>query len=287
MRYPSGQSVRLSTTIRDVDLELVDAGGLSLTLQAPDGTQTDHDTPTHDGTGEYHLDLDAGDLDQLGEWRYAWTATGAGAGVSIGAFDVFDPFETPAPVISYNDALAYLHLTDPGGDRAAELHAFIGAATSVVERYLAGPAVTRTVTEMVVPVDAHRALPLTYRPFVELTGITADGTAVDVTDVYVTPGRVLRRRLGLPFLPCLPGIPWIVTYRAGLGADAPEAVQQAAKVLIGHWWATQRGSAGRSPSANDEYGSTTLGTVVPGLHYAVPNRALELLAPWAPETGIA
>src|SRR6185437_5736022 len=98
-RYPSGQPIRLSTTVRDVTGALIDAGALTLLvkLAAADGTWTTTGTyasPTHDGTGLYHQDIPVADLQGLGHYQYTWTATGTGAGVSRGEFDIYDPFET-------------------------------------------------------------------------------------------------------------------------------------------------------------------------------------------------
>src|SRR6185312_1231406 len=98
-RYPSGQPIRLSTTVRDVTGALVNAGALTLLvkLAAADGTWTTTGTyasPTNDSTGTYHQDIPVTDLAVNGHYQYTWTATGTGAGVSLGDFDVFDPFET-------------------------------------------------------------------------------------------------------------------------------------------------------------------------------------------------
>ena len=97
-RYPQGQPVRLSTTVRDLTGTLVTAGTLTLVvkLAAADGTFTTtgtYATPTADSTGMYHQDIPVTDLAAIGHYQYAWTATGTGAGVSFGDFDVFDPFE--------------------------------------------------------------------------------------------------------------------------------------------------------------------------------------------------
>src|SRR6266704_1705301 len=97
-RYPQGQPVRVSTTIRDL------TGTLVLNLKKPDGTMVPFNSPTNDGTGLYHQDLLAADLTQLGRYFYDWVATGTGAGVSFGSLDVFDPFEVN--VLSLQDAKA-------------------------------------------------------------------------------------------------------------------------------------------------------------------------------------
>ena len=60
----------------------------------------------NDGTGLYHQDIPVTDLTTLGHYQYVWTATGTGAGVSFGDFDVFDPFEVALlPLQDAKDAL--------------------------------------------------------------------------------------------------------------------------------------------------------------------------------------
>jgi hypothetical protein len=166
----------------------------------------------------------------------------------------------------------------------AELALYVSAATDVVESALGGPVEQRTVVETCNgPVDGGRALPLRTRFPVLVTSVTANGVAVSTTDVYVAPGNVLRRKLGWCFAPS--GDPIVVTYTSGIAvpASAPAALTLAAAIIAGHLWGTQRGSAGPS-GPGDQYG--TVNTVVPGLGFAVPNRALELMAPWAPQTGL-
>src|SRR5216684_7071406 len=101
-RFPSGQPVRVSTTVRQLNVDgtttLVNATTLTLVvkLAQADGTWTVTGTyaaPANDGTGLYHQDVPVTDLAALGHYQYTWTATGTGAGVSFGDFDVFDPYE--------------------------------------------------------------------------------------------------------------------------------------------------------------------------------------------------
>lgn len=164
----------------------------------------------------------------------------------------------------------------------AELQLYVDSVADVVEAALGGPVEQRSFTETVDVVDGGRALALGKRFATAVTTITANGTAVSTSDVVVAAGSVLRRRAGLAFAPI--SDPVIVVYTAGLAApgSAPSALTLAAAVIVGHLWETQRGQVGAGPG--DDYG--TPNTVVPGLGFAVPNRALELMHPWAPETGL-
>jgi len=114
-RFPLGQPVRQSTTVRQLNVDgtttLVNAGALTLLVKvaAADGTWATTGTyasPVNDGVGLYHQDIPVADLTAAGHYQYTWTATGTGAGVSFGEFDVFDPFETSVlPLADAKDQL--------------------------------------------------------------------------------------------------------------------------------------------------------------------------------------
>lgn len=186
-------------------------------------------------------------------------------------------------VLTLADAKTHLNINSSTYD--SELQGFIDATVPQIERFLGGPAEVRAVTETVQRTDYGRAIPLTYRPFVSLTSITIAGQPFDIASCYVTPGRIVRRQFGLPFWPTWLE-PVVVTYQAGQDSSALPAISLAAKIIVGHLWETQRGrSGGRGPSANSE--PVTPNSITPGFAFAVPNRALELLSPFAPETGLA
>ena len=86
-RYPVGQPVRLSATVKDVTGALVNAGALTLTVQKPDASTQAYASPTNDSTGTYHQDVPTADLTSVGHYQYKWVSTGTGAGVSYGSFD--------------------------------------------------------------------------------------------------------------------------------------------------------------------------------------------------------
>jgi hypothetical protein len=64
-----------------------------------------------------------------------------------------------------------------------------------------------------------------------------------------------------------------VTYSVGR-PTVPAAVRLAILVVASHLWETQRGAAPVGPLATDDTFAT------PGAGFAVPNRAVELLAPY-------
>ena len=277
-RYPQGQPVRLSTTVRDVTGTLTDAGALTLTvkLAQADGTQQTtgtYATPAHDGLGLYHVDVPAVDLTSIGHYQYAWVSTGTGAGVAPGDFDVYDPYEVA--VISLQDAKDALNIPAATTTSDTEIAAYIAAIEASLERATGGPLVNRTVVERSEMQSGQTVIPVRQRPLVSVTSIaSASGGLIDISaglDLDRNAG-LIRRALGIPFYgPYWSWLPLVnVTYVAGWGVQVPAAFNVAARIILQHLWRTQRGPAAM-PIGGDL-------TQVPGFGYLVPNQAADLLA---------
>jgi hypothetical protein len=277
-RYPQGQPVRVSTTVRDVAGALVNAGTLTLVvkLAQADGTSLTTGTyasPANDSTGTYHQDIPVTDLAATGHYQYAWTSTGAGAGVSFGEFDVFDPFETS--VLPLQDAKDALNIPQATTSSDAEIQSYIATIESNLERATGGPLVNRVVTERSEMMQSQTVIPVRQRPLVSVTSITsASGGAIDISaglDLDVNAG-LIRRKLGLPFYG--PFFSWLpqcnVTYVAGWGTSVPAAFNTFARVVIAHLWNSQRGPAAL-PMGGGEM------VQIPGFGFLVPNLAAEML----------
>ncbi len=279
-RYPSGQPVRLSTTVRDVTGALVDAGALTLLvkLAAADGTLTTtgtYATPAHDSTGTYHQDVPAADLASPGHYQYTWTSTGTGAGVSFGDFDVFDPFETA--VLPLQDAKDMINDPQLVTTYDAEIQSFIATIETSLEGFTGGPLVNRVITaERAELLDSQTVILVRQRPLVSVTQVLgAGGTAIDISaglDLDPNAGTI-RRKLGWPFYgPFFQWLPVVyVTYVAGWGTQVPAAFGLFARIVFKHMWETQHG-----PSARPSMGGQEMVTP-PGFAFAIPNRAAELL----------
>jgi hypothetical protein len=277
-RYPLGQPIRLSTAVRDTAGTPVNAGTLTLTakLAQADGTQLTtgtYATPTLDSTGNYHQDIPITDLATTGHYQYAWTATGTGAGVSFGEFDVFDPFETS--VLPLQDAKDTLNILQATTTFDTEIQSYIATIESNLERATGGPLVNRSVTERSEMMADQTVIPVRQRPLVSVTSIiSASGGAIDISaglDLDVNAG-LIRRQLGLPFYgPFFSWLPQVnVTYVAGWGTAVPAAFNSFARIVLQHLWTSQRGPAAL-PMGGGEM------VTVPGFGFAVPNMAAELL----------
>jgi len=278
-RYPQGQPVRVSTTVRDVSGALVNASALTLLvkLAAVDGTWTTTGTyasPANDSTGAYHQDIPVTDLATIGHYQYSWTATGTGAGVSMGEFDVFDPFETA--ILPLQDAKDALNIPQATTTSDSEILAYVATIESCIKRLTGGPVVNRAITERAELLGDYTVLLVRQRPLVSVTSIVsvASGQAVDISaglDIDANAGTI-RRKLGYPFYG--PYFTWLpamtVTYVAGWGTAVPAAFGAAARIILQNLWTTQRG-----PSPQPLMGEDMVS--LPGFGFAIPNQAAELL----------
>jgi hypothetical protein len=278
-RYPQGQPVRLSFTVRDVTGALVSPGAATLVVKiaAADGTQTTTGTYSslaNDGTGLLHQDIPVADLAANGHYQYALTTTGAGAGVSYGDFDVFDPFE--AALLPLQDAKDALNIPQSATSSDTEIQSFIATIESSLERMTGGPLISRSVTERAEMLSNQTVILARQRPLVSVTQIlSAAGTVIDISgglDLDVNAGTI-RRKLGLPFYgPFFSWLPQVtLTYVAGWGTSAPAAFNTAARIILQHLWTSTRGAAALPLQGGGEM------VTVPGFGFAIPNMAAELL----------
>jgi hypothetical protein len=276
-RYPAGQPVRISTTVRDVTGALTDAGTLTLVvkLAQADGTTTTtgtYATPTHDSTGTYHQDVPAADLAGLGHYQYVWTSTGTGAGVTPPAgFEVYDPFE-PA-LLPLQDAKDQLNIPQATTSSDAEIAAYVSTIESSLRGMTGGPVVNRSITERAEFTPDLMMLQLQQRPIVSVTSIVSvpNGATVDISaglDIDNLANAVYTKG-GWAFSAFSPLA--TVTYVAGWGTAVPPAFNVAARIILQHLWTTQRGA-----TAPPMLGGMELATV-PGFPYAIPYGAAELL----------
>lgn len=284
-RYPTGQPIRLSTTVRDVTGTLVNAGALTLLVKIrnADGTSSTtgtYATPANDGTGLYHQDIPVTDLAAAGHYQYTWTATGTGAGVSFGDFDVFDPFE--AALLPLQDAKDAINIAQTITTYDTELLAYIETIETSLEAMTGGPLINTTITERAEFSRDLLTLQVRQRPLVSVTSITSipSGATIDISaglDLDPLTG-IIRMKSGWTFSAWLPLSfaaisPYAsVVYVAGWGSATPAAFGVAARIIMQHLWATQHG-----PSARPSMSGAADLQPVPGFSYAIPARAAELL----------
>jgi hypothetical protein len=96
-----------------------------------------------------------------------------------------------------------------------------------------------------------------------------------------TNSGIIRRKLELPFWSRGPY--YQVVYTAGWGTSLPTAFNLAARIVLQHLWEVQQGPGQRPTMGGGDVTRVYRDT---GVGYAVPNRVLELMAPYASQVSM-
>lgn len=272
MPFDLGAVVPLGTTVRDAAGALANAGAMAVSITLPDRTTTTVSPVAPASTGTYAYDYPTV---QPGRHTVRWVATGINAGAYTDAFDVREA--TPPAILSLADAKEHLKKRDTADD--GEIRFWNEATTRAVE-YFVGPVVIRSFTE-----DHHvrlaDALALRRTPVLELTSLAplrAGGVTYDVADLSLDgdAGIVTRYDGGRIWGPLR------VTYLAGRTIIQAN-ITGAARIILQHLWRTRQGP-GRPQRGTEDYDVTE---PLPGLGYAIPNRAVQMLDPDRLTPGVA
>ena len=266
-----------------------------LTITLPDGTTA---TPAvaNPVTGTY--EPAAGWVTtQAGHHQYAWSFADAGAYVATVAMtDSFEVRQTPdVSIVSLAEARDILKIPAADTSRDAEIRSYSTAVTEWVEHEV-GPVVTRQFSSVVrasgdvlvlpyAPVrtdlgttltTANRRDGSTTNGIVSVTPLLTYGFMYSLSDLLVDPVTGLVRHVaGLPFF--YSGDPYAqyaVTWWAGRKV-IPWGVYEATKITLKHIWAVERGGLAQGAAFGESE------TVTTGYGFAVPNRAVQLLTPYA------
>lgn len=227
---------------------------------------------------------------QVGRHAVRWLATGPDVEAYSDAFDVADA--DPGFIISLDDAKKQLKITRD--DSTEELRTWLGATTDVVEHYV-GAVVARTYTEVHngggIHLTTYHAPIISVAAITEFIGTTVYALTNQPVGQSVNPygftvdnalGGIITRRTSAS-LPSafMPGVGNItITYTAGR-PSIPYAIQAAARLIVQHLWTTRRGAMPLPGPGGAEV------SVVPGIGYAVPTKAVELLERYQRVPGIA
>lgn len=248
---------------------LENATTVVLTISKPDNTTV---TPTIVNpparTGLYRWDYTP---TVAGRHTARWLLTFAD-GTTDGSTETLDvrPAD-PGGIVSLDAAKRHLSIAKDTSD--VELRGWIAAVTEVIEN-LVGPCIIRSYDTVITQCGGSWWLP--KAPVLSITTVTrvGYGPAIDPASLYVVPetGEVIQIT---PYTVSIDGT-FAITYKAGR-AVIPANIVQAALIVLKHLWETQRGQGVGQ-------GRATLGgeddiLLDPGMLWAVPRRAVELLAP--------
>lgn len=177
-------------------------------------------------------------------------------------------------ILSLDDARTALRLTDNDSTHDDDLLGIYIPATTALVEGITGPIVSRTVTALFDGGSRNLLLPFSVTA---VTSITVSGVALAVGQYVVNlPAGTVLGVNGSPFDAGLQNV--AVTYTAGIAATqaaVPAAVKLASRIILSHLYQTDQ--QGFRPAFN---GPDT-GVMSGGIGYALPNRAADLLAPFA------
>lgn len=261
-----GTQVLLSKVVRDTSNTPVNSPTLTLLVTKPDGT-TASPSVTNTASGGLYTALYT--VDQAGDFLLKWTATGTVIGVYSDQLTGVANQRTL--VSSLAELKQQLNRSDTIDD--AELQTYLYAATEWVESVIGGPLAPTTFTETHT-IDSYLIAPR-RRPLVSVTSITPYlGSALDPSTYTVdTDSSVIRLRVW-----------WCgqhelsVVYKAGL-STIPERVKLAGLIVAAHLWQTQNNLRGGSARSISNLVGQTEEVMMTGLGFAIPKRAMDLLAP--------
>ncbi|MHB9862186.1 hypothetical protein [Streptomyces sp. YIM S03343] len=263
MPFDLGATVRLTADCLDPGGTLATAASAAVTVTLPDGTTASPAAVETTTPGRYRADY-VTTVAGRHTVRWVWTSP------AHAYTDMFDVREAASPAImSLADGRKHLKKTDTSDDD--EIRNWIGACTRAVEMFV-GPVVVRTVTERVRFTSA-RTVALTLVPCLSLVSVTSrrpGGPSYTVGDLDLDPDTGLVEAVsgGLLYGPL------DITYRVGR-LIVGDNIQAAAKIILQHLWRTRQGP-GRPQRGVDDYDVTE---PLPGLGFAIPNRAVQLMEP--------
>jgi hypothetical protein len=198
------------------------------------------------------------------------------------------------PLIELTDAKAQLNMSQAVTTNDDELTMWLAATTDIIEHYVGDVVPTAytehhhgggfTIATLHAPIISVQSITeymgnVAYTLTEQPVGASTDPYGFSIDNP--TAGIIARRTAASWPYRFLGGENNIaVTYTAGL-TTIPTAVLAAARIILQHLWTTRRGAMPMPPGGGD--GSS----VVPGLGYAVPNQAIELLARFERTAGIA
>lgn len=254
-----GDVVTLSVEVRDENGDLANAGTMTLTVTAPDGTVGSPATVTPTSIGVYKTTTVAGD----GLHDVLWTATGANAGKHRDCF-MAGPY---LPLVSIADLISALGSGYVAAD-ADRLRDTLAAASAVVEAHR--PIRRRTVTWTVG--GGRNAIALPWKPIQSITTVVESGVTLSASDYVLDPTSCLLHRGSTGTGTWAAGVANVVV-TAVVGYNAPPRLAMEATIeQARHMWETRRGGAARG----GQFGGAEDG-YLPGAAHLITYRAAELL----------
>lgn len=172
--------------------------------------------------------------------------------------------------LNLDDVKRQLNTTGIADD--VDITAYILAAETVIERHTGRTPSPADFTDQLTLHNLSDTIRVTHRPLISVTSVTVEGVEIDLSGIRIRPVGLIR----LPSR--VRG--WVdVVYSAG-EAVVPKNWVLAGSIIVQHLWASRRGNM---QSTNDPLGDSLMDRNVSGPHFAIPNKALELLGSPSPK----
>lgn len=265
MPFDLGDTARLTAPCTDGGGTPSNATTVALTISLPDGTTT---TPAVTNppavTGQYTCDYVT---TQAGLHSVRWVFTDPACAYT----DVLDVRPAAPPLMfSLADAKRQLQITTSSSDDDLRE---VGEATTRAVEHFVGAVARRTVTE--VSQGGTERMLLRTLPVLSVTSIAPVQPwqmDIDASVLDVDPGTGVLRRTDWPVF-------WPGSYRVVYVAGRTEVsanIGLAGKLILQHLWRTHYGASRGLPAigGGDDF---AVSEPIPGLGFAIPNRALQLL----------
>jgi hypothetical protein len=244
--YEIGDTVPLTTQVRDAVGTPANAGSMNLAVTLPDGTAGTVTNPVTGTAGAYSYPYL---FTVAGAHTITWTATGANAGVYTDTLYV----ESDQAIVSLAEAKAYLRITRTADDEL--LRGLILTASSLCESAEGTGQVWRRRTVMnEVHTSGGTIIPY-LRPVQALTAISIDGSAGVPSDYTVESWRITGGSWSSAAVS--------ITYVVGSNV-IPRAVRDGTLEMVRHLYAMHRGGSNLPRQEEPDY------TLQAG--YLIPNR---------------
>lgn len=266
MPFDLGDTVRLQATCTDPGGTPATAGTAVLTVTLPDGTTATPAVPDPVTAGQYTVDYVT---TQPGRHGVRWLFTDPASAWTDG-FDVREA--SPRTLFSLPVAKGFLKKSPDDTSMDEQVRYWTEATTLCVES-LAGACVRRQVTETYrLQQSGVTELALRTAPVLDLVSVAVlgSGGAPALEDLDVDEFGILTRLDGGRLTGRLR-----ITTTVGR-AVIPANISVAGMLILQHLWRTNMGGSRAlvGIGGTDDYSVTE---PIPGIGYAIPNRALQLL----------
>jgi hypothetical protein len=240
---------------------LANATQVTVTVTKPDATIVGPTTITPSPTGTYTY---TAPTDLAGRYLVYWQATGTNFTAKSDQYDVRS--SVSVALLSLSDAKAVLNIPATDYSQDEKIRDKLDAVTDEVEAII-GYVVPRSITTTVTATGSAFFLPGPVISLTSMTPVLTNGWAYTAGDFAVTTSGLVTRLDGSR----LSGQAYTVVYQAGRSGPVHARILEAARLLLQHFWDTQRAPDLR-PGQGGDSDAIDMATGIPPRVYEILQR---------------